>query len=395
MNRRDFLAATMLAPLTVNSQQLFAAEGTDIKVLVIFLRGAYDACNFLVPYTSDDYYETRPRIAIAQPGSGEGAALKLNDNWGMHPAFQHTLLPLWEQKQISFIPFAGTANMSRSHFETQDFMESGQPATGSREHGSGFLNRLAAVLGAKAQPVSFTNNNPLIMQGPARVPLIALSGSGKSIYKDNQISLLEELYKNTKDQQTVAEGVANHRMMLEEFEKEKEAASRNAMNAKGFDLQVKRMATLMKDKYSLGFLDIGNWDTHFSQGGATGILATQFKNLGSGLKTFAEEMGPQWDKTVVYVMSEFGRTFRENGSGGTDHGHGSVHWLLGGAINGGKILGEQTDVNIASLNEERDYKVLNNSRDVLGGLFKQVYGLNNAQLQKVFPSSKVSAIKLV
>lgn len=194
------------------------------------------------------------------------------------------------------------------------------------------MNRLATVLGAKAHPVSFTSNNPLIMQGPARIPLIGLSGSGKSIYKDRQISLLEDLYKNSKQQAVVAEGVTNHRMMLEEFEKEKEAASRNAVNAKGFDLQVKRMASLMKDKYTLGFLDIGNWDTHYSQGGATGMLANQFKSLGSGLQTFAEEMGPQWDKTVVYVMSEFGRTFRENGSGGTDHGHGSVHWLLGGPL---------------------------------------------------------------
>ncbi len=395
MNRRDFLAAGMLFPLTVNSSQLFAAESTDIKTLVIFLRGAYDACNFLVPYTSDDYYETRPRIAIAQPGSEEGAALKLDNNWALHPVFEETLLPMWERKQISFIPFAGTEDMSRSHFETQDLMESGQPANGKRSYGSGFLNRLAGVLGAKVDPVSFTNNNPLIMQGPSRIPLIGLTSSGKSVYKDDQISLLEEMYKGTKQGDVVAEGIANHRMMLAEFEKEKEAASRNAISAKGFDLQVKRMATLMKDKYSLGFLDIGRWDTHYSQGGSTGMLANQFKSLGSGLQTFAEEMGPQWKKTVVYVMSEFGRTFRENGSGGTDHGHGSVHWVLGGAINGGKILGEQTDVSIAALNEERDYKVLNNSRDVLGGLFRQIYGLNNGQVQKIFPSSKASTIKMI
>ncbi len=395
MNRRDFLAAGMMFPLAINSSQLFAAQGTDIKTLVIFLRGAYDACNFLVPYTSDDYYELRPRIAIAQPGSEEGAALKLDNHWAMHPVFEETLIPLWNQKQISFIPFAGTEDLSRSHFETQDLMESGQPANGSRSRGSGFMNRLAGVLGAKAEPVSFTSNNPLIMQGPTRVPLIGLKSSGKSVYKDNQIDLLEELYKGSHQAEAVAEGIANHKMMLAEFEKEKQEASRNAINAKGFDLQVKRMATLMKDKYSLGFLDIGNWDTHYSQGGATGMLANQFKSLGSGLKTFAEEMGPQWDKTVVYVMSEFGRTFRENGSGGTDHGHGSVHWLLGGAINGGKILGEQTDVTVAALNQERDYKVLNNSRDVLGGLFKQIYGLNNGQVQKIFPSSKATSIHMV
>lgn len=395
MDRREFLAASLLTPLIATSGRVFASGAGGTKTLVIFLRGAYDACNFLVPYSSDDYYEVRNTIAIPKPGSAENAAIKLDGNWALHPVFKETLYPMWQKKQISLIPFAGTADMSRSHFETQDLMESGQPANGRRAYGSGFLNRLAGVLGERSQPVSFTNSNPVIMQGDYKVPLIPLSAYSKSVYKDEQIALLEKLYQNTEQEAAVREGAANKRMMISEFNKEQEAASRNAMSPKGFDLQVRRMATLMKDKYNLGFLDIGNWDTHVNQGGSQGFLANLFNDLGRGLATFANEMGPQWNNTVVYVMSEFGRTFKENGNRGTDHGHGSVHWLLGGAVNGGKILGEQIKVDIASLNQERDYPVLNDSRDVLAALLKQLYGLNNNQLQKVFPASKVSSIKLV
>ncbi len=395
MDRRDFLAASLLAPLLATNGHVFAAGKNTTKTLIIFLRGAYDACNFLVPYSSDDYYDVRNTIAIPRPGSAENAAIKLDNEWALHPILKDTLYPMWKNKQISLIPFAGTADMSRSHFETQDLLESGQPANGKKAYGSGFLNRLASVLDQKAAPVSFTNSNPVIMQGDYRVPLIPLGAYSKSIYKDDQIALLERLYQNTAQEAIVKEGADNKRMMITEFNKEQEAASRNAMSAKGFDLQVRRMATLMKDKYNLGFLDIGNWDTHVNQGGAKGFLTNLFNDLGRGLATFANEMGPQWKNTVIYVMSEFGRTFKENGNGGTDHGHGSVHWLMGGAINGGKILGEQSKVEIASLNQERDYPMLNDSRDVLAALFKQLYGLNNSQLQTVFPASKISPIKLV
>jgi uncharacterized protein (DUF1501 family) len=137
----------------------------------------------------------------------------------------------------------------------------------------------------------------------------------------------------------------------------------------------------------LGFVDVGGWDTHVNEGGASGALAGNLDNLGRGLSAFAQEMGTMWKQTVVVVISEFGRTFRENGTRGTDHGHGTVYWVLGGGINGGRIAGEQTRVDQASLFQNRDFPVLNDYRAVLGGLFKRMYGLSNDDLQIVFPGT--------
>ena len=129
---------------------------------------------------------------------------------------------------------------------------------------------------------------------------------------------------------------------------------------------------------------MGGWDTHVGQGGASGVLATRFNALGRGLAALATEMGPAWNDTTVVVMSEFGRTFRENGNRGTDHGHGSVYWVLGGGIRGGRVAGEQVKVDATTLFQDRDYPVLNEYRAVLGGLAARMYGLSNEQVQRVF-----------
>jgi len=143
----------------------------------------------------------------------------------------------------------------------------------------------------------------------------------------------------------------------------------------------------MKGGYNLGFVDVGGWDTHVNQGGATGYLADRLSELGRGLAGFADEIGPEgWRDTVVVVISEFGRTFHENGDKGTDHGHGSVYWVLGGSINGGRLIGEQVKVEQATLFQNRDFPVLTDYRGVLGGLFKNMNGLDSAVLQKVFPA---------
>ncbi len=144
----------------------------------------------------------------------------------------------------------------------------------------------------------------------------------------------------------------------------------------------------------LGFVDVGGWDTHVGQGGATGALANRLGELGRGLAALADEMGPAWQRTVVVVLSEFGRTFRENGNRGTDHGHGTVYWVLGGAVRGGKVLGEQQAVSAASLHQGRDYPVLNDYRAVLGGLFQRMWGLPPQALARVFPDAPVHDLGL-
>jgi uncharacterized protein (DUF1501 family) len=144
----------------------------------------------------------------------------------------------------------------------------------------------------------------------------------------------------------------------------------------------------MNSRYNLGFVDIGGWDTHVDQGAAAGYLANRLAELGRGLAAFAQASGPTWQDTVVVVISEFGRTFRENGDRGTDHGHGSVYWVLGGGINGGRLVGGQVKVEPATLFQNRDYPVINEYRALLGGLFARLYGLRGDRLQKVFPGVK-------
>ena len=394
MNRRNFLAASALLPLWVNSSGVWAAGKSDVRFLFVFLRGAYDSNSLLVPYASDYYYEARPKLAIPKPGDG-GGAIKLDESWALHPALKDNMFALWQKKQLLFVPFAGTPDMSRSHFDTQDVMERGLGENGRGSYDSGFLNRLAAVLAGKAVPVAFAGNLPLSFQGKKDVANFSLRSGNKTRLNAKQMELLAELYSKTELEEKVTTGLENKRQVIASFEKEKQAASRNAMNPKGFEVEAQRMAGMMRDKYNLGFIDVGNWDTHVNQGGVKGQLTGYLTNLSKGLFAFANEMGPAWDNTIVYVISEFGRTFKQNGTGGTDHGHGSAHWVLGGKVNGGSILGEQVKVTLDTLNQKRDYKVLNDYRDVLGGIFQQIYGLNKKQIEEVFPDSSAKQLKIV
>ncbi len=176
---------------------------------------------------------------------------------------------------------------------------------------------------------------------------------------------------------------------------EMQAANRNALSARGFEIEARRMAGLMRDKFNVAFIDVGGWDTHVNQGGAQGQLAGLLTNLGQGLAAFAEQMGPSWASTVVVVISEFGRTFRENGTRGTDHGHGSVYWVLGGSVHGGRLAGEQVDIAQQTLNQNRDWPVLTEYRSMLAGLFTRMYGLDATRLQQVFPSTRPIDIALL
>ena len=172
-------------------------------------------------------------------------------------------------------------------------------------------------------------------------------------------------------------------------------SGRNAMTAKGFGGEARRMARLMRERYNIGFVDVGGWDTHVNQGGAQGYLANRLGELGQGLAAFAQEMGPAWQGTTVVVISEFGRTFRQNGNRGTDHGHGTVYWVLGGGVHGGRIVGEQVRLEPSTLFQNRDYPVLNEYRAVLGGLFARQFALNAGQLDQVFASIKPRDLGLV
>ena len=389
MQRRDFLKGALAIPLITVAGRLYAAPMNGPKLLVVFLRGAYDAANILIPVSSDFYYASRPNLAIAK-----SAALPLNADWGLHPALKDSIYPLWQQKQIAFVPFAGTDDTSRSHFETQDTIEMGQPIDGTRNYQSGFLSRTAGVLSGST-PIAFTTTLPLSFRGGASVPNITLTNTGKPGVAGKNADLIQAMYQGQDLAPAVAQGFAVQDEVYQAISAEMQSANRNAVSPKGFELSAQRIGILMRDKFNLGFVDVGGWDTHVNQGGADGYLANRVGELGRGLSLLATTLGPQWSNTIVIVVSEFGRTFRENGDHGTDHGHGSAYWVLGGNIKGGQIAGRQVAVTQANLFQNRDWPVLNDYRSLIGGVLQKSYGLGQAQLGTIFPAASPQDLSLI
>jgi uncharacterized protein (DUF1501 family) len=390
MQRRQFLkSAAASLPLLGAAGRLYALPMSGPRLLVVFLRGAYDAANIVIPVSSEFYYAARPTLAIPKT-----AALALDNDWGLHPALTDSIYPLWQKKQIAFVPFAGTDDTSRSHFETQDTIELGQPIAGTRDYRSGFLSRTAASL-AGTTPISFTGTLPLSFRGPQPIPNIALSSTGKPGVAGKNAELIQSMYQGQDLAPAVAEGFKVQDQVYQAISAEMLAANRDAVSPKGFELSAQRIGILMREQFNLGFVDVGGWDTHVNQGGADGYLANRIGELGRGLALLAATLGPVWDNTIVIVVSEFGRTFRENGDHGTDHGHGSVYWVMGGGIKGGRIAGRQVAVSEANLFQNRDWPVLNDYRSLIGGVLQKSYGLNQAQLTQIFPSAQPQDLSLI
>jgi uncharacterized protein (DUF1501 family) len=401
VNRRELLqfGSAALAGIGV-SGRLYAAPASGPRFLLVFLRGGYDSTNVLIPYASSYYYEARPTIAIARPDvAAPAGALALDADWALSPALRDTIGAMYLQKQVAFVPFAGTDDLTRSHFETQDSIELGQPSGGARDYRSGFMARLADTLtnsaAAGAAAIAFTDALPLSLQGTTPVPNLSLKNIGKPPFDQRQARILTDMYAGHRLQSAVANGLELRQEVAQAMADEMLAASRDAINIKGFELEAERMGKLMRDTYRIGFIDIGGWDTHVNEGGSQGALASNLSGLGRGLQAFAQSLGSEWNNTVVVVLSEFGRTFRENGDRGTDHGHGTVYWVLGGAINGGRMAGAQQRLEHATLFQDRDYPVLNDYRAVLGGLFRSLWALSATQCEHIFQQAPPLDLKLV
>ncbi len=376
------------------SWKTWAMPVSSPRLLVVMLRGAYDGASLLVPHGYPYYYASRPNIAIAKPNpANPGAALDIGQGYGLHPAVWPSLHALFQAKQAVPVPFSGSQDLSRSHFQSQDVMELGHNPVdkGGLDYTSGFLNRLVLQLaGRKAGGMSFTSSITPVFKGGMDIPNINLQGQVNAMADVRQTRMLEAMYQGNAMSEYVQEGIQSRQQVSEVLKKEMSDASRGAAKANGFEKVTRSIAALMRDNpaYSVGFVDVGGWDTHVNQGAATGQLATNLAGLGNGLSGFADEMGVEaWRNTVVVVMSEFGRTFHENGNRGTDHGHGNTMWILGGGVFGGKLAGEQTDLTESTLFQKRDLPVLNDYRAVLSHTFSRMYGLNAVQRNKVFPGS--------
>ena len=403
MQRRSFLhgltAGSLLLPVSSN---LWAATAPEVKpasdnapqsrLIVIMLRGAVDGLNVVAPVADANYAKLRPGIALGRPGEAQGA-LALDGYFGLHPALE-ALMPLWQQKKLAFVHACGSPDPSRSHFDAQDFMESGTP--GIKSTADGWMNRLLAQVPGMDNPIRALSIGPVmprILSGRAASSTLASgqAGSRANLLDRPMIgNAFAELYgSDAKLGPAYAAAQSAHQDVMAAANKPAmEQADFGAALPNGFPDDAARLAKLIKNepRIRMAFLALGGWDTHANQGAAQGQLANRLAPLGQGLAILARQLGPLLQDTSIVVMSEFGRTARQNGNGGTDHGHGNVMWLIGGGLQGGKVHGQWPGLDNGQLHEGRDLAITTDFRHVLTSVAGQRFGLNQTQLDKVFPA---------
>jgi uncharacterized protein (DUF1501 family) len=409
MRRRDFLntlaaGAGLVLPLGRGAWAAASSVPTQKKLVVVMLRGAVDGLNVVAPVGDENYLRLRPTIGLALPGM-EGGALDLDGYFGLHPALA-ALQPLWREKKLAFVHASGSPDATRSHFDAQDYMESATP--GRKNTPDGWMNRLVATLPGTPAPSRLLGIGPVlprILSGQAaavNLPNVASAAKPDVLDRPALGSAFDQLYQdNARFGRAYADGRSAHREVMDAAAEspQMQAADRGAPLPSGFPGDAARLAGLMRNdpRIQLAFVALGGWDTHAGQGAGTGQLANRLAPLGQGLAVLAERLGPLFDDTTVVVMSEFGRTARENGNGGTDHGHGNVMWVLGGKIRGGKVYGDWQGVGDTALNEGRDLPVNTDFRSVLAQIAEQHLQLSDRQLIEVFPAmpQKSPAFRLV
>lgn len=394
MKRRKFLEQLALATgamlIPVGSQSWIARGANQVanpqRLVVIFLRGAIDGLNVVVPHQETDYYNLRPSIAIPYPREPEGL-IDLDGFFGLHPALSD-LIPLWKQKNIAFIYNCGSPEETRSHFDAQDYMESGTP--GIKSTPDGWMNRLLASLPADrlTQALNVGVTTPRILQG--KMALANLLPGRNSLQKlpiDRPIidQAFARLYSDDSElAQAYRKGIEARKIIMTELQKEMISASGKANSVNGFVDDAKEVGKLMygDTRTQLAFMNIGGWDTHI---GEKNILQRSLPHLGKGLATLIRELDHVYANTAITVISEFGRTVKENGNQGTDHGHGNVMWLLGGGIRGGQIYGKWEGLGESVLYEGRDLPVTIDFREVISSILVNHMAISPGKLASIFP----------
>ncbi len=369
MNRRFFVKTSGLALLgTALTPRVFArmaqASATrGKKILVtIFQRGAVDGLNMIVPYGERAYAAARPSIGIAKSD-----VLDLDGFFGAHPSLQ-SLMPYWKDHSLAIVHAAGSPDTTRSHFDAQDFMESGTP--GVKSTSDGFLARTLAVEKVKAAPLQ----------------AVAISASTPRILAGSQAIVTTDIarYANSPSTELFASTYP------EAFEAGRVLKSMRAQNGEGYPRNplgdaLQQIARLIKSDVGLeiAFADVGGWDTHAAQGGKDGQLANNLRGFSEAIAAFAKDLGSRMSEVVLVTTSEFGRTVHENGNRGTDHGHATVMLALGGNVNGGKVHGKWPGLDRERLFEGRDLAVTTDFRDVFGAVLTKHLGIFS--LGTIFP----------
>lgn len=401
MDRRAFVKSGAPALVTMGLSPSFLrrmAYGMELKnvpkgktLVCLFQRGAADGLNVVVPHGENAYYDMRPTIAVARPGQPAGA-IDLDGFFGLHPSLA-PLKPLWDQKLLAPIHAVGSPSTSRSHFDAQDFMETGTPDV--KGTADGWLNRLLAVQGTcqECQAIPFraiamTPQTPRILEGPAET--IAMNSLGEFSVRatGSEVERLEALYRTGSADLVHGAGqeMFDAVKLLRSANPQQYAPRNNAQYPKTqFGQRLMQIAQLIKSNVGLevAFADVGGWDTHVNQGNGTGQLAARLDDFAKSLAAFAQDMGDQMNDVVVLTMSEFGRTAHENGNRGTDHGHATAFFVLGGGVKGGKVYGKWPGLAADQLNEGRDLRLTTDFRTVFSEI--AVKHLGATRVEKIFP----------
>lgn len=398
--RRVFLRNSALAMFGAGSaplwlqRALYAGERPGKKILVaIFQRGAADGLNIVVPHGERAYYGLRPSIGIPRPGAGAEAAVDLDGFFGLHPSLA-PLGPLFQQGHLAIVDAVGSPDPTRSHFDAQDYMESGTP--GRKATADGWMNRALPKID-KAAPLRALSLGPVLpraLRGPEPA-LAVLSLTDFQIRNTQAAQAFEQLYDNASDPRLQATGRETFEAisMLQAIQKQPYQPAAGADYPRGrLGDSLRQIAQLIKADVGveLAFADLGGWDHHVNE---PAQLSNLLREYGQALTAFWRDMGDRMDEVVLVTMSEFGRTAHENGNRGTDHGHANCMFVLGGPVVGGKVYGRWPGLAREQLYENRDLALTSDFRDVLGELVARHLG--NANVQSVFPGYKPGFLGLL
>ncbi len=397
-SRRLFLRNAGLGLLALGLPPSFvvrAAEGEKKNrgkiLVVVFQRGGMDGLNAVIPFKEKAYYSFRPSIAIPEPSSGEERSVDLDGFCALHPALA-PLKGLFDQRHLAIIHAAGSPDNTRSHFDAQDYMEIGTP--GIKNTPDGWLNRCLARGNGDATPfraVALTTKLPRMLAGS--VPALTMDSVEEFRLRNESFATsLQRLYASTDDpllQQggnSLFEGMA----VLRQTASGIPSATENYPTGR-FGASLREISRLIKANIGLeiAFTEIEGWDTHVNQGGASGAMANRLRELAEGLSAFYKDLGDRMEDVVLITLSEFGRTVRENGNRGTDHGHANVMFLLGGKVKGSKVYGRWPGLEPELLYEGRDLDLTTDFRAVCGEVLLRHMGQKD--LSKVFPGYKFPA----
>ncbi len=402
MQRRYFLKSGAIALATMGLSPSFLRRmtyGLELpgvqkgKVLIcLFQRGAADALNVVVPFGEPSYYRLRPSIAIPAPSSGARSAIDLDGFFGLHPSLA-PLKPLWDAGLLAPIHAVGSPSSTRSHFDAQDYLESGTPdVKGTRD---GWLNRYLAASGTceqcEASPfraVAMAPQTPRVLQGSA--PTVAMDSLDQFAVRSggDAAAQLEALYRTGSSE--IVHGAGSEMFdavkMLKSADPQRHQPEHGADYPRSqFGQRLRQISQLIKSDVGLeiAVADIGGWDTHVNQGGVNGQLANRLSDFALSIAALTTDLGDRMEQVVVLTMSEFGRMARQNGNGGTDHGHAGAMFAIGGSVKGRKVYGRWPGLAQHELYEGRDLALTTDFRTVFGEVASTHLGTK--QLDLLFP----------